>query len=596
MQIGISFPNNHAPGREVISQEEKSSSMTILLKCLIATACFMLVDSSAIAQAGGGYANLYQWNGAAMDDHFGVSVSNAGDLDGDGFADILIGAHRADPSGLVNGGSAYAYSGIDGSLLYVWSAPGAGDLFASSVSAAGDLNGDGFDDVLIGATGTDNGSASSAGAVYAYSGFDGSLLYLWNGVEAGGLFGESIAAAGDVNGDGFDDVIVGAIWVDSPSLTQAGSVYLYSGIDGSLLFQWFGRASGTRFGVSVAGNLDLDQDGVMDVLVGASAAASGLTSAEGAVFAYSGATGALLFQVYGDDGGGGFGTSISNAGDANGDGINDFVVGGPFVDSASVNSSGAAYLFSGATGDKMFEWFGGQYFDYFGWSVAGAGDVNGDGFSDIIVGAKYSDFGGLGNSGSAFAFSGFDGALLQRWNGEARLDEFGVSVSGAGDMNGDGFDEVLVGAWYADPGARFYSGSAYSFTFIPYLTQSASTISVATGGTISMNLDFPSDSSFLAYRVLFSESGTGPTTYGVAIPLTSDALVRDTFRGVYPFATYSSLQGMLDSNGDAAASFQVPGGLSPSLIGRVFYAAAVAIPVGQLPSVSSAPISFTLVP
>ena len=166
-------------------------------------AIIFLLATPAFAQTvGGGQQKLHQWDGQGFIDRLGSSVSNAGDVNGDGFADVIAGAYGADPGGLADAGSAYVYSGADGSLLYQWDGGAAVDLFGLSVSGAGDINGDGFADLIVGAFAADPGGLASAGSAYAYSGVDGSLLYQWDGGAGLDFFGTSVSDAGDVNGDG----------------------------------------------------------------------------------------------------------------------------------------------------------------------------------------------------------------------------------------------------------------------------------------------------------------------------------------------------------------------------------------------------------
>ncbi len=157
---------------------------------------------------------------------FGTSVSGAGDLNGDGYADFIIGAAVADPSSKANAGSAYVYSGADGSLLYQKDGAAVGNMFGISVSGAGDLNGDGYADFIVGAS-TAPSSKSNAGSAYIYSGADGTLLYQKDGEAANDNLGTSVSGAGDLNGDGYADFIVGAAGSDPGSKSDAGSAYVY---------------------------------------------------------------------------------------------------------------------------------------------------------------------------------------------------------------------------------------------------------------------------------------------------------------------------------------------------------------------------------
>ena len=357
-------------------------------------------------------------SGDTAGDRFGYSVSMAGDVDGDGRADFIVGAYLDDPAGGgTDAGSAYVFSGADGSLLNRRTGDTAGDHFGFSVSGAGDVNGDGRADFIVGAWVDDPaGGGTDAGSAYVFSGADGSLLYQVTGDTAGDLFGVSVSGAGDVNDDGKADFIVGAHGDDpAGGGNDAGSAYVFSGADGSLLYQVSGDTGGDRFGISVSGAGDVSGDGRADFIVGAyqDDPAGGGNNA-GSAYVYSGADGSLLYQVSGDTAIDFFGYSVSGAGNVNGDGKADFIVGARFDDPVGGgNDAGSTYVFSGAGGSLLYQRIGDTAGDSFGFSVSGAGDVNGDGKADFIVGAHLDDpAGGGSDAGSAYVYSGADGSLL----------------------------------------------------------------------------------------------------------------------------------------------------------------------------------------
>ena len=394
-----------------------------------------------------------------------------GDVNGDGVPDFIVGAYQDDPvGGGTDAGSAYVFSGADGSLLYQVTGDNPGDLFGISGIMAGDVNGDGRADFMVGAPFDDPaGGGTDAGSAYVFSGADGSLLYQRTGDTAGDFFGWSVSGAGDVNGDGKADFIVGA-YLDDPAGggTDAGSAYVFSGADGSLLYHVTGDTAGDQFGISVSGAGDVNGDGVPEFIVGARRddPAGGEPNA-GSAYVFSGSDGSLLYQVTGDTIFGEFGSSVSGAGDVNEDGKADFIVGA-FQDDppGGGTNAGSAYVFSGADGSLLYRVTGDTANDNFGFAVSGAGDVNEDGKADFIVGAYLDDPAGGGtDSGSAYVFSGSDGSLLYQRTGDTVGDRFGISVSGAGDANGDGRADFIVGADYDDPvGGGNDAGSAYVFS------------------------------------------------------------------------------------------------------------------------------------
>lgn len=420
--------------------------------------------------------------------------------------------------------------------LHQWNGVAAYDTF-STVSDAGDVNGDGYSDVIVGATGTDPGGLSGAGSAYVYSGVDGSLLYQWDGAAASDAVGDSVSGAGDINGDGFADLIVGAFGADPGGLLGAGSAYVYSGADGSLLYQWDGEAEYDAFGyVSDAG--DVNSDGFADVIVGASGASPG---------------------------------GLSNA--------------------------GSAYLYSGADGVLLHQWNGGMSTGYFlGGSVSGAEDVNGDGIDDVIVSMLRKHHFGSGWHTAANVYSGADGSLIHQWDAEPGAGTLSILVSGAGDVNGDGFADLIVGALGIGPGGMTNAGSVYVYDFHPFLLASTPTISASAGGVLDLTLDFPDTAAFHEYVTLMSVRGTGPIDFGVDIPLTMDSYLIGSTAGTYPFSVNSNLHGTLDASGNAAADITFPAGTYNFAIGRTFWLATVSFPTGLLPEYSSVAAAIKFMP
>ena len=385
---------------------------------------------------------------------FDRSVSDAGDVNGDGFDDLIVGISF--PPGNGNGfssGNAQVFSGVDGSVLYNFDGDVSGDQFGTSVSGAGDVNGDGFSDLIVGAP-RDNPNGLSSGSARVFSGVDGSVLYTFDGDTSGDRFGQSVSGAGDVNGDGFDDLIVGGP-EDSNNGDLSGTVRVHSGVDGRVLYSLFGDSPNDRFGVSVSGAGDVNGDGFDDLIVGIPGDDNNGASS-GSARVFSGVDGRVLYTFDGDSLFDRFGVSVSGAGDVNGDGFDDLIVGASGDDPNGL-SSGSARVFSGVDGRVLYNFDGDMSDGEFGSSVSGAGDVNGDGFDDLIVGAPFDgDF-----TGSAQVFSGVDGSVLYNFDGDDPNTDpsaggFGGSVSGAGDVNGDGVaDFIVAGIFPGIAGAHF---------------------------------------------------------------------------------------------------------------------------------------------
>ena len=336
-------------------------------------------------------------------------------------------------------------SSLDGSNGFILNGIDSGDYSGFSVSSAGDVNGDGYDDLIIGAIYADpNGgnsgetyvvyggaSAPGTGGRFNLSTLDGSNGFILNGIDETDLSGFSVSSAGDVNGDGYDDLIIGAYLADPNGDSNAGETYIV-----------YGGASppgtGGRFNLST-----LD-----------------------------GSNGFILTGIDANDQSG---RSVSSAGDVNGDGYDDLIIGANGGDpngeiyviygGANAPGTGGELDLSDLDGTNGFILTGIDANDFSGRSVSSAGDVNGDGYDDLIIGANRADPNGDGEAGETyivyggasapgtggrFNLSTLDGSNGFILNGIDAYDRSGTSVSSAGDVNGDGYDDLIIGAYGAD--------------------------------------------------------------------------------------------------------------------------------------------------
>jgi hypothetical protein len=436
---------------------------------------------------------------------FGFSVASAGDVNGDGFSDVIVGAWKFD-NGETDEGAAFVYHGSASGLSTTpdWTAESDQDFaeFGVSVASAGDVNGDGYSDVIVGAWKFANGETDE-GAAFVYhgsaSGLSGSPDWTTEADVPNANYGFFVASAGDVNGDGFSDVIVGA-----PNYLNQGAAYVYHGsfVGLSALADWFtlGGNPNSLYGRSVASAGDVNGDGFSDVIVGS----NGFTNTypgEGAAFVYhgsvSGLSGTPNWTVYGNQTQARYGVSVASAGDVNGDGFSDVIVGAWRFDNGETDE-GAAFVYHGSASGLSTtpNWTAesNQDFAYFGWSAASAGDVNGDGFSDVIVGAWEFDNGET-DEGRAFVYHGSASGLstTPNWTAESNqaVAQFGYSVASAGDVNGDGFSDVIVGARLFTNGETYegrafvYHGSGTSF-----VTQTVNADGIYTFGTTGVSINF----------------------------------------------------------------------------------------------------------
>lgn len=397
-------------------------------------------------------------NGESAGDNAGMAVGAAGDFNGDGFADLVIGAPYADSNGTDSGRSYVVFgaagglaqplelSGLNGQNGFVINGEAGGDRCGFSVSAAGDINQDGIDDLIIGANGGNAGTGRSYLLFGSRDGFaatlelsllDGNGGFAINGEADGDSAGEAVSGAGDINGDGIDDFVIGANRADSND-DDAGRGYVVFGrstpfpnrldlsnLDGMNGFAINGEAEFDFLGQSVAAAGDVNNDGIDDLLVGARLADP------------NGRSSGRAYVVFGSR------TPFSSR-----------------LEASGLNGTNGIILNGEAEGDSA------------GGSVGGAGDLNADGIDDIVIGALFADPNGNA-SGRSYVVYGRD----EPWdsplelaslngqtgffvNGETAGDRAGASVTGAGDINGDGVNDLLIGASEAES-VGDYAGRTY---------------------------------------------------------------------------------------------------------------------------------------
>ncbi len=328
----------------------------------------------------------------------------------------------------------------------VWDVDGPdnGERMGWSTAGAGLVDGDAIPDALVGSPRADiNGSSS--GTVTVLSGATGAVIHEVHGNLAGDQLGWSVASVGDRDGDGRDEFIAGTPFEDTNGMS-AGVVRVYDGATGSVLFTHFGDAAGDDFGTSVGGGSDVNNDGKPDFFAGAPQDSTG----DGYVRIFSGADGSLIRTVPAPGTNSSFGVSVAGLDDLNADGFAE-IVAGAYLDSTGGVTNGRAFVFSGIDGSVMHTFEGEDDFDWFGWSVANAGDANDDGLSDILVGA-YGDDGDADAGGQATVFSGADWSVLASVTGGTINENLGWTVAGAGDVDGNGDDDFVVGAPFGTTG------------------------------------------------------------------------------------------------------------------------------------------------
>jgi Ca2+-binding RTX toxin-like protein len=471
--------------------------------------------------------NGFHISGIDQDDFTGGAVAGAGDVNGDGYDDLIVGAKMGSPFGRANAGEAYVLLGkaswkgtADFSFAALYGENGfrlfgaaSDDYAGAAVAGAGDVNGDGYDDLIVGAPGANSayvvfGKADWWGTVYLELGeLDGAEGFRIAGMDPGDFAGYAVGGAGDVNGDGYDDVLVGAPSATHDGIQMAGEVSVVFGqadwsatpvvglgaLDGKSGFRLDGAQPFENSGRAVAGAGDVNGDGFDDVVLGAYRAdpASGANAGQAYVVfgkadwsatrrlrlgMLNGTNGFRLEGVAADDEAG---SAVGGAGDVNGDGYDDVLVGAALSDSGG-SDRGEAYVvfgkadwsatrrlpFSRLDGSNGFRIHGVMQNSLAGSSVDGAGDVNGDGYDDIVVGAPgataagemFLVFGLADWSGTpAVDLGNLDGRNGVRLAGAHDYERVGYAVAGVGDLNGDGHDDVMTGT----PEVDHSTGGAY---------------------------------------------------------------------------------------------------------------------------------------
>lgn len=421
--------------------------------------------------------NGFVFRGEDAFDAVGRSVSSAGDLNGDGFDDLIIGVPGADSGNDMEAGESYVVFGgignlsaldfnvltlndgritlgaVDGDRSFLLSGIDPLDRSGSSVSSVGDFNGDGLDDLVIGAPGGTTAPPTTTGEAYLVFGkpagfpshfgldkLNGSTGFLISGFDAADRAGGSVSGAGDVNGDGFDDLIIGAFQAERGGAANAGESYVVFGaqggfgatldvstLDGSNGFRLDGIDVEDASGISVASTGDINGDGFDDLIIGAFKADAGGNADAGESYVVFGRRGGFAPAIGLEflDGTDGFriegiatndlsGSSVSGAGDVNGDGIDDLIIGAPRANSFR----GESYLIFGepngygpvldlsALGSGGFVFYEADFGDFSGTAVSSAGDVNGDGFDDLLIGAPRADANGVSEAGTTYVVFG----------------------------------------------------------------------------------------------------------------------------------------------------------------------------------------------
>ncbi len=541
----------------------------------------LLLAASAHAQFVGGDYELPEFD-AVPTGYGGWAVESLGDVNGDGIADILIGQPEYIHNSTNKLGRALVYSGATQTLLYQIRGEDS-SRYAETLANAGDLTGDGVNDFLVGAKAWGPPFSDWRGKAFAYDGTDGTLLWTWEGILRGNKVGRSMARAGDLDNDGIQDVALAFSFRGPNDTGIIGRVRIFSGATGTLIREIIPTDPLPTFGLVMENLGDTNQDGFDDLLVSAPGRIFDHDFiARGSVYLYSGANGALLNQWDSYPYQFGFGQMLQAVDDADGDGVQDFFIGSPVATIGSIGDEGFAGLYSGASGTLIHQWEGRYLLAHLGSSVAMAGDVDGDGFKDYYIGAPGWGS-GMRQTGTIELYSGADFKLMREIHGPANQAGFGRAMAHLGDIDGDGYDEILCahGHHWTD------RVPAFLLDFNPFLQGDRWDIQVDVGGILNLTMDFPWAASHYSYKILISSSGTGPSMFGVNVPLSFDALVFETMAGNYSVPIHSNMHGFLDVWGDGTASITLPPNAFSGWPNALHFAA-IAFQGNGMPAFSSA--------
>ncbi len=403
--------------------------------------------------------------------YLGSTVATAGDVNGDGYSDVIVGAPRFDNGANTNEGAAYIFHGSASGLQLAPSvtlkqANQAEALFGYSVATAGDVNGDGYSDVIVGAFNYD-GVVTDEGSAYVYlgsaTGIVSTPITLNYPSQTNASFGFKVATAGDVNADGFSDIMVSAVSYDNGNNVNEGVVYVYHGNNAGVsttpnYVLDDANQTSAAMGCSIAGAGDINGDGFSDVIIGSRLHDVGGNANEGVAYIYMGGTNGLeatpsstLHNA--NQSAANFGNSVSSAGDVNGDGFSDVLVGADLYDAGAAINAGAVFVYHGSTNGIIttpnITLIPNQFNKRFGNNVACGGDINGDGYSDILIGASGFDANNAQAQPSMYLGTKngipYQPSILLNFDTDIKPSgTYASFVASGGDINGDGYSDVIM--------------------------------------------------------------------------------------------------------------------------------------------------------
>lgn len=557
-----------------------------------ALALVLFLSAPGLAQSGGGWQLVQHQQSTFADFDLGAAVACIGDIDGDQIPDTLQGSPGSFSGSLTTNGKVQIRSGANGAQIDRVLGAATGDRLGTAVANAGDVTGDGVDDFLCGAPFHDAG-ANNGGAVYLYNGATRAKVRTWLGADANGNFGMSISGGVDVTGDNVPDVLIGAPEAAVGGLTGAGRAFLYDGATGALIRSHDGVAAEDHLGAAVLLLEDVNADLMGDYVLGIPGSDLGPGLRAGAVEVYDGAVGTFLYGRSGSTDAAEFGFSLARIADRNRDGVNEFLVGSPGAIGPLGATYGAVRVYLGDTGDLQKQYVPDETDTRYGASVSGAGDVDRDGIEDVLIGAPHADSGGFTDNGAFWFVSGASGFHSRVADGPGSDANMGAAVACAGDLDGDRRPAIMVGTPGFNPGTLPRAGAVDIYEIDPWMTVDVDSFSSAAGTVVNFVIDFPAASGGNAYEIFASALGTGPTIRGgFKLPLTVDFLFKRMH--TLPPAVWTGHDGLLDAAGDAVSALPIPSNLAASYVGKTLWFAAVSFVGG--PDLASMPSPVMVLP
>ncbi|HKX45368.1 MAG TPA: integrin alpha [Planctomycetota bacterium] len=574
--------------------------------------CWTSLSVVGLASFGHGQDPLYEIKGSLAGEDIGEFLLGPGDIDGDGFGDFVVVASTGSVQQM------RARSGANGAILWMkelGELP-SGEWVTSSAALTGDLDGDGIPDVVIGCQNCWKVGVSQgifAGRVRTYSGATGAKLWEAVGEEANLFFGTSVAGMDDINADGVEDVAVGA-WSDepeSPAQGNVGSVRMLSGVDGTETYRIYGPAyaSSGSGGPGMGGTLgrlgDLDADGIDDFGVGpyVGLADSETGEIKSPVWIVSGLDGSLVTELNLPTYANGLLAAFANPGDLTGDGLPEVVAGFKHSTNPGIGSTGVAVLYEGGSWTMLAEWQADLQFEFFGGTLAIPGDADGDGYTDVLVGTRWTNGPANPPYGVVRLYSGRTYEELFEILGDVPdppqlyTGMFGRALAPLGDVNGDGAPDFVTGMQWAEN--LFDQGLVRAYSTRPLTLSTKAPWITAAGGVQRLNVELGAAHAGELYLVLGSATGIEPQVPlgPLSLPLVPDAYTSWVLAsGGGPMG--GDFLGLLDVNGHALVKVTVPplSGPLASLVGSLLWHAALTIAPTGIVSATTNAVPLTLVP